>query len=94
MSTGERIRWAREASGLSINQVARLMQTSPDMILAMEQDRITPSFSDLGQFVTLYDVSMDYLRYGIERDVVMPANQMTDDDCETLRTLMARRRQD
>jgi transcriptional regulator with XRE-family HTH domain len=94
ITIGKRITWARDTAGLKIGQAARLLDTTPDRLLAIEQDRISPSPDELKLFEMKYDVDLKWLKTGIERPVDVPmSHHMSEEDREATRRLFARMRQ-
>lgn len=90
---GQRLQWAREAAGLKLAQAAKKLDVPSDMLLAMEQGRVTPV--DVTHFAEVYDVSEVWLATGEERAVEVPAtHHLTEKDRESLRLVLARMRRD
>ena len=73
MTAGERLRLAREAAGLSIEQVVRLIAApylAPAFIKAMETDRVASM--DVTLLADIYGVSTAWLVDGIPNDLPGP----------------------
>lgn len=92
---GERIEWARETAGLSRSQAAKLLDLPKPFLASVEMDEVQPAPCLMSDFSRHYDVDLHWLQTGEEREVEMPdMRNVTPRERESLRRLMARRRQE
>lgn len=59
--TGERIRYARKAAGLTAGELARYIGVTEKTVLRYENDQSTPDSHSLKQLACIFDLSVDYL---------------------------------
>ena len=64
---GSRIAALRKAKRMNQTQLAKLLQVSPSTVGMYEQGRRAPDLNTLVQLAELFDVSLDYLITGKER---------------------------
>lgn len=68
MSVAERLREAREASGLSQGQVAKKLKMHRPTISEIEAGRRKVTAEELGRFAQLYGISVDWIVGGSTED--------------------------
>jgi transcriptional regulator with XRE-family HTH domain len=92
MSVADRLREARESSGLTQGQVAKKMELHRPTISEIEAGRRKVSAQELEQFAKLYGVSLDWIINGstnqsVDDRVLLAARElskMSDADLERL----------
>lgn len=92
MSIAERLREARENSGLSQGQVAKKLEMHRPTITEIEAGRRKVSAQEIEKFSDLYDVSIEWLVNGIinaghDERILLAArelSEMTEQDLERL----------
>ena len=58
---GERLRVARQQSGMTVREIAQRIGVSPSLISQIERDKVTPSVSTLWSLVTVLGLTMGEL---------------------------------
>ena len=69
-SLGDRLKAARQRSGLSLREVSRQLEISTSFVSQMENAKSTPSVATLYSMAQLYGVSIDELFSGRQPDAV------------------------
>ncbi|VVE01080.1 hypothetical protein PAQ31011_02145 [Pandoraea aquatica] len=97
MSVSERLREAREISGLSQGQVAKRLEMHRPTISEIEAGRRKVTADEINLFAVLYDVSVEWLINGSVKDeaadarIVMAARElskMSDQDLDRLMNML------
>lgn len=93
---GARLKWAREQAGLTQGQAAKMLHFEKSEIIALETDQCGASRSLIEEFAVTYDVEINWLLLGTEREVDLSSlgSHVSAEDRESLRRVLARRRQD
>ena len=61
MNFSDRLKQLRAAGGLTVREVANVLDVAPSTISNYEQDYRRPDFETLGKLADYFDVSLDYL---------------------------------
>lgn len=97
MSVPERLREAREASGLSQGQVAKKLEVHRPTISEIEAGRRKVSAQELEKFSALYGVSVEWIVSGVSTEtshdakILMAARElskMSEDDLDRLMNML------
>lgn len=93
---GARLNWARDTAGLSYSQAAKILHMDRFELIQLETDKCGASDNLLNEMSIVYDVDLQWLKTGIEREVEMPKKQswVSESDWASLCRLLARGRQD
>ncbi|MFZ6731262.1 helix-turn-helix domain-containing protein [Undibacterium sp. Ji42W] len=94
MSINERLREAREASGLSQGQAAKKMTLHRPTVSEIEAGRRKVSAEEIGEFAKLYDVSVSWIINGSDTSnssdtrILLAARELSKMNAEDLDRLM------
>lgn len=94
---GARLTWARDTAGLSYSQAAKMLHMERFELIQLETDKCGASDNLINEMSVVYDVDTHWLKTGVERHLdTLPllGHDVSDEDHESLRRIIARRRQD
>lgn len=98
MAVNERLREAREASGLSQGQVAKKMGMHRPTVTEIEAGRRKISADEIGEFAKLYDVPIDWIVDGHQESdssntrllfAARELSKMSNDDLDRLMSMLS-----